>query len=365
MSNSDIKKKERDSNMELLRIIAMFLIVVSHYAVHGVTNTALGYAECGSYLDFFRFFGNFGVNLFVLISGFYMITQTVTPRKIFYLLFQVSFYSISLYVLASVFIYENACISLSEFLHFLFPVMYSKYWFVTTYVQLLILTPFLNSFLNRASLRMFVAFIFACILILIYFRLVNCPLLLFVSVYSIGAFVRLHRPKLLALSSKFYFFLTFSLLSVYIAVVSYSHHIFHYTHRLISLLFFSQYSLFILLLSVSCFLFFTQIRIKKVALINMVASSTLGIYLIHEHPLIRDYIWQNVFHVKDWYQSDSFYMYCLFSVISIFVCCALIDIVVNRYITRPIWQLVDMLGAILKRKLKSRVTTTSNIDGKC
>ncbi|MDO4752298.1 MAG: hypothetical protein Q4A24_09370, partial [Akkermansia sp.] len=87
--------------------------------------------------------------------------------------------------------------------------------------------------------------------------------------------------------------------------------------------------------------------------------------LISKRLIYRTSLWQNVFHVKDWYQSDSFYMYYLFSVISIFVCCALIDIVVNRFIIRPIWQLVDMLGAIIKRKLKSRVTTTSNIDGKC
>ena len=71
MSNHIHKKKDRDSNMELLRIIAMLLIVISHYAVHGVGNTALGYEVYGKSIEFFRFFGNLGVNLFILISGFY------------------------------------------------------------------------------------------------------------------------------------------------------------------------------------------------------------------------------------------------------------------------------------------------------
>ena len=68
-------KKVRNSNIELIRIISMLFIVVSHYTVHnGVDNTTLSLG-INRFLLEITTLGNIGVILFVLISGYYLIEQ--------------------------------------------------------------------------------------------------------------------------------------------------------------------------------------------------------------------------------------------------------------------------------------------------
>ena len=61
--------KKRNSSLELLRILAMLFIVISHYSVHG------GFNLNSINLLFNKVFlqvstlGNLGVNIFVLISS--------------------------------------------------------------------------------------------------------------------------------------------------------------------------------------------------------------------------------------------------------------------------------------------------------
>ena len=68
--------KERNSSFELLRIIAMIFIIFHHFSVHG------GFAFLPNdlslnrvWIDFISMFGKVGVNLFVLISGYFLITK--------------------------------------------------------------------------------------------------------------------------------------------------------------------------------------------------------------------------------------------------------------------------------------------------
>jgi peptidoglycan/LPS O-acetylase OafA/YrhL len=72
----------RQSNMELLRIIAMFFIVTHHYVWNGK-----GYCPDismpGLQAIFFVAGGSLGINLFMLISGYFLgggMTQFKTKR---------------------------------------------------------------------------------------------------------------------------------------------------------------------------------------------------------------------------------------------------------------------------------------------
>ena len=66
-------KKIRDSNIELLRIIAMFIIIIHHYTVHnGIDNFSLPIGGNRFILEITRL-GNIGVILFVFITGYFQI----------------------------------------------------------------------------------------------------------------------------------------------------------------------------------------------------------------------------------------------------------------------------------------------------
>lgn len=66
-------KKKRNSNIELLRIIAMFLIVMHHYSIHGFDTSALQEMPDRLVVDWFMAGGKVGVVIFVLISAYFMV----------------------------------------------------------------------------------------------------------------------------------------------------------------------------------------------------------------------------------------------------------------------------------------------------
>ena len=75
-------KKIRESNLELLRIISMISIFIYHYCVHG------GILEVGSYTInksvalFFSIGGRVGVNIFILIMGYFMVKSQFKIKRI-------------------------------------------------------------------------------------------------------------------------------------------------------------------------------------------------------------------------------------------------------------------------------------------
>lgn len=70
---SNVKKRHRESNFELLRIIAMFLIVLHHAIYHGVLAVNNTKYPLNSSISFILGMGGrIGVFLFVLISGYFL-----------------------------------------------------------------------------------------------------------------------------------------------------------------------------------------------------------------------------------------------------------------------------------------------------
>lgn len=75
-----VKKAPRQSNLELSRILAMYLIVMHHFSVHGGVSIWSGSAPLSFnfYLDqLLSTGGKIGVNLFVLITGYFLAKNSV------------------------------------------------------------------------------------------------------------------------------------------------------------------------------------------------------------------------------------------------------------------------------------------------
>lgn len=92
----------RKSNIELLRIIAMFLIIGHHLTVHGImhyeTKEQFIIFSSGSFVNkIFCLFlfpgGEVGVAVFFMIAGYFCIRRT-TSVKLVWILLQTSFYGI-------------------------------------------------------------------------------------------------------------------------------------------------------------------------------------------------------------------------------------------------------------------------------
>ena len=79
-------KKARNSNIELLRIIAMLVIVGCHFATHGGFDfNSQSVTLPRLWWNVLEMGGNFGVDVFVLISGYFLIENkklSVAPKKV-------------------------------------------------------------------------------------------------------------------------------------------------------------------------------------------------------------------------------------------------------------------------------------------
>lgn len=140
--------KKRNSNLDLLKIIAMLLILISHYSVHnGINNYLLNFGVNRVFLDF-CVIGNIGTILFVMITGYFMVERkNINFKRIFSLIIQVLFYSMILYFLSVKLGIIN--FSLKEFIKNIFPVLTKRYWFISAYLMLSLFSPFINNLLNH------------------------------------------------------------------------------------------------------------------------------------------------------------------------------------------------------------------------
>lgn len=141
---SGAPKAQRNSNIELLRIISMLMIVAYHYSIYSFYAEDL-YSSHGKYfIDLIGNYGKTGVNLFVMISGYYLSKQESRIKRMLKIAGQLWFYSLfslAIAVLAFGYSADRDILRRS-----IFPITSGYYWFASYYVLLLLFSPLLNRF---------------------------------------------------------------------------------------------------------------------------------------------------------------------------------------------------------------------------
>lgn len=144
-------KFPRQSNIELLRCIAMFMILALHadYLLMGVPTTEDFHNSFWSAntRNFIEYLTIGGVNIFIIISGWFMIKPKL--RSFAALIFQIAFFLVGL-GLVTKFLGFNNC-SVKELLWDFMCFGEKTHWFIKSYIALYILAPVLNLFIEHAS----------------------------------------------------------------------------------------------------------------------------------------------------------------------------------------------------------------------
>lgn len=340
-------KKERNSSLEILRILSMFLIVMHHYSIHGGFNLNDQSLNLNKLLiQILSLGGKLGVNCFVLVSGYFLIESKFKLKKIFIIIGQVYFYSIGLF-----FIFVGLGISdfsLNSFIKSVLPITYNAYWFVTVYIVMYILSPYINSFINSLDKESLLKFILICMFLwcIIPTFLVKSPafsnLAWFITLYSIASYCRLYPNKY---TLKYKLNLYLSLLMYFTTILSVV--IFDLIGIKVSL--FDKYATYfmggnkipIAICSISLFLTFKNLNIRSNKFINTVASTTFGIYLIHENIYVRPFLWQNILKNNEYFNSKYLIFHAIISIFLVFIICSIIDYLRMKLIEIPLLKLID------------------------
>ena len=98
------------------------------------------------------------------------------------------------------------------------------------------------------------------------------------------------------------------------------------------------------------FLFFLSIDVGSSKLINTIAATTFGVYLIHDSKVLRKLIWHNIFEVDTkLYLSDWFPVYMLIIPLIVFSACSFIDYLRILFVVPCINKYFD----VCKKKIQS------------
>ncbi len=195
---------KRDANLDLLRIISMLLIIFLHSIDHsGVLEQAdvCGKINIYAYVRFAYALCQVCVNCYVMLSGYYLLNSKFRVHKLVALWMEVVFYS---FVLRALFmITDQHAFSIVSLLSCFVPVLTGRYWFITIYVGLYLLFPFLNKLVwamnqKEHTLMNICLFVLFSLSISIYpsFKGMNCGggwgLAWFVVLYLLAAWFRLY-----------------------------------------------------------------------------------------------------------------------------------------------------------------------------
>lgn len=300
------KKKVRLDNIELLRIIAMLMVVTLHFLGRGgVHDHVRLFSQAYFVSSVWDAVSMVSVNVYVLISGYFLVRSKFKGKKLFRLIVQVFTWSFGLYLLCVAF--GLAPFSLSSLVKSAFPLLTYQYWFASAYVGLYILFPFLNygiRAMNEKQHRIL------CILLIALFTLylpskalvVNgYSIMWMISLYVIGAYLSLYYhptgkvtwkqilfylvPTILLPCSRFAIDIAGKLLGKEALASTYSK------------FFYKNNSVFVCLSAVALFILFLNVRIQKPItqkIIRFAAPLTFGVYLVHNNPTLRETLWDLV-----------------------------------------------------------------------
>lgn len=359
MNSVSVQNKKRDSNFELLRIIAMLLIIFSHQNQHGILfplnhGITFNFLFCKSVFSYMGAIGNW---LFILISGYFISETSFSWRKVFRLWFQV--FSISVIIglfawfskvklvphwdwrLIEVYNFEGFFaaarqMNVKDLIRSLFPTYFAYNWFASSYIVFFILSPFLSLFLSRINQEehknlIIVLTVFVTVIPLLPFEAFYIPSTIFPFIlgFFIAKYIKMYSPKffenkngnLMLSLCIFAFLVLYTILAIlFFSRISFGKRF----HDTFIYRFGGNNSVLIMMLAVFLFCFFRKLSFSYNRLVNTVASTTFGVYLIHENFLVNKWWWHKICRLDDFINSPLLIPYmCLCTLVTFMVCSAL------------------------------------------
>lgn len=323
-------QKTRQANFEVLRIVAMFMVLVTHadflsfYFPESIPEDTTSQiivilrTLCETMCIV-------SVNVFVMISGYWGIKFSF--RKLFSFCFQILFWGFL--VTFSVLKYEGVDFDKDAVDNIL---MFNRgFWFVKSYLFLFILAPILNTFIKYASEKEFRF----CLILFYSFQFIYGWLYLgvswfsngysavsFVGLYLLAGYFRHFRRGVL---NKWFCLGGYFLASVVSAImILYSVHEGSDPNFYLLL-----HSPFLLLGTVMFFLFFEKLEVKPRKYIFFLSSSCFAVYLLHCNEYSIGYFCEIVNYLESITSATGgtllFLMVLLIFLSIVFVVAVLID----------------------------------------
>ena len=322
----------RNSSIELLRIIAMFMILMHHFIVHNgydVLNLPLGPKRI-----FFQLImqggGKVGVVIFFSISAWFFLDkeQTIKSnlRRVWIMERELLFWSLIL--VAFYLAFDRADLGAKLMVRSFAPLSTGVWWYATAYAIFLALLPFLSKGLKALGREYHLA-LAATVLI----------------IWGLTSFI----PEMIGINDGF-----FGFIYLFILISAYKWHMKPFTTRQVWLMigiglgFFLLYTcasialsllghsmgiyitgdwrLPVIMVGFGMFLLFDRVTFHSRA-INRIAQSAFAVYLITDYAASEKLLWVRLFNLQDLYQQPLAILRILGNLLAIYAACTLLDFI--------------------------------------
>ena len=330
---------KRESSIELLRIIAMFCIVLNHSTGHRVTDDSTFYETnfINGVILQCSLLGALGSNIFMIITGYFASNKDFKISKIVKLCFQVWFYS---WIILLLIIITGMCnVSIKDIIRNLFPILFSNNWYISVYILFCFFIPFINILLDslerdkHKALSLISTILWGVVPTLTHFSMYGSELLTFFMMFCIGGYIRKYPKSRINTLKIGVTLTTISLIILFSSTVLldiFGNYIGLFKHN--GNMFYGRTSMPIIGASVGLLIIFINIHVRPNKWINCVGASTLGIYLISENYFLRDLIWGPLFNWDKGINSPFMFADMLIKCAFVFIVSSIIDIIRINYI---------------------------------
>lgn len=342
--------KKRQANFEILRVIAILMVLILHYLSHTGSLLELGIKPTSSQLvgQFIESFCVVAVNVWILISGYFLSKSGFKITRILQLILQVYFYTLLVTIVMQ--IAGSASVSETDRIfkttQYLFPISSEHYSFATAYILLYVIAPVLNKgveYMTRKQIK------YTIIGLLIWFCIIKSIIPVsfptdmygynldwYICLYLIAAYIRKYNVRILT------GFGTSALLFVFSGLGNFAVSIiFHYLNlkygRFNYFATVPAHYNFILCLTGALGLFsmFRYLNIKDdntfARISKALAPFSFGVYLLHEHIEVRDrwVLWlSGIGFIGGVPKSPAGMLFHMLKcVVMLFVCCIFVDFI--------------------------------------
>lgn len=309
---------ERQSNFELMRIMAMLMIVAGHF----IHQSGLRINSFGVDLYVLAYMGGtarIAVNMFIMLGVWFMVDSQFKAKRILKLYFNVWVLTAGISILLLVFGYS---INSYELAKSMFPFIGRVVWFPSTYIALIFLSPWLKKFfgLRNVSQKKFLIIVFLLVSTII---TIHAPIrmednwldtlcwfvfiYLLIGYYKQNCSIMVNKYLILVIGILLYFVLETAQL--------YSSGIVQKT----TAVFLTDYKTIPNIIISFCFFYFFQhLNIGICRMINYIATGAFTTYIVHQTLPFIHILWFDIYKCEWFYDSDYKIIYSLCVIVSVY-----------------------------------------------
>ena len=307
----ELQKKnylQRDSGIELLKVIAIFLIIINHltqtWLIYSKTELIISSMDAEQFMFlFFRHFGSIGNLVFFTCSAWFLLDKQHSKKeKIIQMLMDI--WVISMLYLAIPLATKADFVSRSLIIQSLFPTTFENNWYLTAYLLFYMIVPFLNKILTNLNRK---AHLRAVLVLVVLYLVINnitvkeaffcSKMTVWITIYFIIAYMKRYQGKYADNTKRNALVLALSIP----ALVAFILFIYFVCLKLSLsdkwLMHWNRSNNPIIIVMAIAALNVAKNASFKNALINYISSLSLLIYIIHENLIFRTYYRKYMFEI--------------------------------------------------------------------